>query len=52
MDVIVDNIDMIDIVTTTRILYLGDSPEEFEVRALDDEGQYNSFEGGNLFFII
>ena len=37
-DIIVDKIDLIDIVTTTRVLYLGDSPEEFEVRALDDEG--------------
>ncbi|XP_071512100.1 nuclear pore membrane glycoprotein 210-like [Diadema antillarum] len=45
-DVIVDNIDMIDIVTTTRVLYLGDSPEEFEVRALDDEGNtFSSLEG-------
>lgn len=39
-DVIIDNIDLIDIITTTRVLYLGDSPEEFELRALDDEGEY------------
>ncbi|XP_022099452.1 nuclear pore membrane glycoprotein 210-like isoform X2 [Acanthaster planci] len=45
-DVIVDTIDLIDIVTTTRVLYLGDSPEEFEVRALDDEGNtFSSLEG-------
>nr|XP_054775462.1 nuclear pore membrane glycoprotein 210-like [Lytechinus pictus] len=37
-DVIVDQIELIDIITTTGSLYLGDSPEEFEVRALDDEG--------------
>nr|XP_054758778.1 nuclear pore membrane glycoprotein 210-like isoform X1 [Lytechinus pictus] len=45
-DVIVDQIELIDIITTTRILYLGDSPEEFEVRALDDEGNtFSSLEG-------
>ena len=32
---------MIDIITTIRVLYLGDSPEEFELRALDDEGNQN-----------
>ncbi|KAJ8036585.1 hypothetical protein HOLleu_20604 [Holothuria leucospilota] len=45
-DVIVAKIVFIDIVTTTRILYLGDSPEEFEVRALDDKGNtFSSLEG-------
>ncbi|XP_071795697.1 nuclear pore membrane glycoprotein 210-like isoform X2 [Asterias amurensis] len=45
-DVIVDKIDLIDIVTTTRVLYLGDSPEEFEVRALDDEDNtFTSLQG-------
>ena len=59
-DVIVDKIDLIDIVTTTRVLYLGDSPEEFEVRALDDEGTfaglYASFLKGQgkrgIFFLV
>ncbi len=37
-DVIVDKIDAIDIETTTRELYLEDSPEQFVLRGLDDEG--------------
>nr|XP_006822312.1 PREDICTED: nuclear pore membrane glycoprotein 210-like [Saccoglossus kowalevskii] len=45
-DVIVDVINSIDIVTTTRVLYLDNSPEQFEVRALDDEGNtFSSLEG-------
>ena len=36
---IVDAIKAIDIETTTRELYLEDSPEQFILRALDDEGQ-------------
>ncbi|XP_070565297.1 nuclear pore membrane glycoprotein 210-like isoform X2 [Ptychodera flava] len=45
-DVIVDVIFSIDIVTTTRVLYLDNSPEQFEVRALDDEGNtFSSLEG-------
>ena len=50
-DVIIDNIDMIDIITTTRVLYLGDSPEEFELRALDDEGKQNQSILINTIFI-
>ena len=38
-DVIVDVIDAIDIETTTRELYLEDSPEQFILRGLDDEGK-------------
>ena len=38
-DVIVDVIDAIDIETTTRELYLEDSPEQFKLRGLDDEGK-------------
>ena len=38
-DVIVDVISKIEIETTTRELYLEDSPEEFTVRGLDDEGE-------------
>ncbi len=37
-DVIVDVIHSIYVETTTRELYLEDSPEQFVVRALDDEG--------------
>ena len=42
---------MIDIITTTRVLYLGDSPEEFELRALDDEGKQNQSILINTIFI-
>ncbi len=38
-DVIVDVINAIDIETTTRELYLEDSPEQFKLRGLDDEGK-------------
>ncbi|XP_077992157.1 nuclear pore membrane glycoprotein 210-like [Glandiceps talaboti] len=45
-DVIVDVIFSIDIVTITQVLYLDDSPEQFEVRAKDDEGNtFSSLEG-------
>ena len=37
-DVIVDVIHSIEIETTTRELYLEDSPESFSVRGVDDEG--------------
>lgn len=37
-DVIVDVIDSLDIVTTTRELYMEEAPEAFEVRAYDDQG--------------
>ena len=40
-DVIVDAIKAIVIETTTRELYLEDSPEQFVLRALDDEGMCN-----------
>ena len=39
-DVIVDVIHSIDVETTTRELYLEDSPEQFFLRGLDDEGAY------------
>ncbi len=39
-DVIVDVINAIDIETTTRELYLEDSPEQFKLRGLDDEGKF------------
>ena len=38
-DVIVDVIRAIDIETTTKELYLEDSPEQFLLRGLDDEGE-------------
>lgn len=37
-DVIVDVINSLDIVTTTRELYMEEAPEAFEVRAYDDQG--------------
>ena len=39
-DVIVDVIHSVEIETTTRELFLEDSPEEFIVRGLDDEGMH------------
>ncbi|XP_074660511.1 nuclear pore membrane glycoprotein 210-like [Tubulanus polymorphus] len=45
-DVIVDSVSSIQIVTTTRELYLEDSPEEFQVKAHDAEGNtFSSLEG-------
>lgn len=38
--VIVDNLHRIEIETTTRLLYLEDSPEEMMVRGYDLEGVY------------
>lgn len=37
-DVIVDSITAIGIETTTRVLYLEDSPEKFQIWAKDSEG--------------
>ena len=37
-DVIVDVIDALQIVTKTHELYLEEAPEEFSVRAYDDQG--------------
>ncbi|XP_076028770.1 nucleoporin 210 isoform X2 [Oratosquilla oratoria] len=37
-DVIVDTIDRLEIVTTTRELFVEEAPEEFEVRGYDDQG--------------
>ena len=37
-DVIIDDIETIAIETTTRELYLDDSPEEIEIRAMNEEG--------------
>ena len=48
-DVIVDAIAAIKIVTVTRELYLDDSPEQFEVKALDLEGEFSEFEKIILF---
>ncbi|XP_066264894.1 nuclear pore membrane glycoprotein 210-like [Branchiostoma lanceolatum] len=45
-DVIVDRIHSITVETTTRELYLEDSPESFEIKALDDElNTFSSLEG-------
>lgn len=37
-DVIVDVIDNLEIVATTRELFMEEAPEIFEVRAYDDQG--------------
>jgi len=39
--VIIDSLHRIEIETTTRLLYLEDSPEEMMVRGYDAEGRYN-----------
>lgn len=45
-DVIVDSIHRLEIVTTTRELYVEEAPEEFEVRAYDDQGnEFTTMEG-------
>ena len=38
-DVIIDQIQAIEIETTTKELYLDDSPEEFVLRANNDKGE-------------
>ncbi|GFG29271.1 hypothetical protein Cfor_07948 [Coptotermes formosanus] len=45
-DVIVDVISALDLVTTTRELYMEEAPEAFEVRAYDDQGnEFSTLEG-------
>nr|XP_045612932.1 nuclear pore membrane glycoprotein 210-like isoform X2 [Procambarus clarkii] len=45
-DVLVDTIHRLEIVTTTRELYVEEAPEEFEVRAYDDQGnEFTTLEG-------
>lgn len=45
-DVIIDSISRLEIVTTTRELYVEEAPEEFEVRAYDDLGnEFSSLNG-------
>lgn len=41
-DVIVDVICTLNIVTTSRELFMEEAPEAFEVRAYDDQGIYCS----------
>lgn len=41
-DIIIDVIDSLSIVTTTRELFMEEAPEVFEVRAYDDQGNKNS----------
>jgi len=43
-DVIVDVISTLDLVTTTRELYMEEAPEAFEVRAYDDQGSVEILE--------
>jgi nuclear pore complex protein Nup210 len=40
-DVIVDVISSLNLVTTTKELYMEEAPEAFEVRAYDDQGTYS-----------
>ena len=47
-DVIVDSITSIGIETTTRELYLEDSPEKFQIWARDSEGKFD-FVGYGLY---
>uniref|UniRef100_A0A1B6DER5 BIG2 domain-containing protein n=1 Tax=Clastoptera arizonana TaxID=38151 RepID=A0A1B6DER5_9HEMI len=45
-DIIVDIIHKLNIVTTTREVYMEEAPEMFEVRAYDDQGnQFSTLEG-------
>lgn len=45
-DVIVDVISSLNLVTTTRELYMEEAPEAFEVRAYDDQGnEFSTLEG-------
>ena len=46
-NVIVGGVARLEIETTTRILYLEDSPEELVVRGFDSEGQYTIVGLGN-----
>lgn len=39
-DVIVDVIHSLSITTTTRELFMEEAPEDFEVKAFDDQGNY------------
>ena len=41
--VIVDTLHRIEIETTTRLLYLEDSPEELIVRGYDQEGKFHIY---------
>jgi len=42
-DVIVDEIVKVEIETTTKELFLDDSPEEFVLRAVNDKGIFVTF---------
>jgi len=42
-DVIVDEIVKVEIETTTKELFLDDSPEEFVLRAVNDKGMLLGF---------
>lgn len=41
-DVILDVIDKLDVLTTTRELYLEEAPETFELWAQDSQGKHKS----------
>ncbi|KAK7861839.1 hypothetical protein R5R35_000596 [Gryllus longicercus] len=48
-DVIMDVIHSLNVITTTRELYIEEAPEAFEVRAYDDQGnEFSSLEGVEL----
>lgn len=41
-DVIVDSIFSLNLVTTTRELFIEEAPEAFEVRAYDEQGTFSA----------
>lgn len=47
-DVIVDVIHSLAITTTTKELFMEEAPEDFEVKAYDDQGLYSVF---SIFFL-
>lgn len=48
-DVILDVIDKLDVLTTTRELYLEEAPETFELYAQDSQGACSSFDSISMF---
>ncbi|XP_035214844.1 nuclear pore membrane glycoprotein 210-like, partial [Stegodyphus dumicola] len=48
-DIVIDSLHSIEIVTTTRVLFLEDAPEVFEVMAKNDQGDTFSSLGGVAF---
>lgn len=51
-DVIVDVIHSLAITTTTKELFMEEAPEDFEVKAYDDQGLYNINVPTQFIFLI